>query len=159
MMQNLSKVYENLKNEKVILQAGLMRLNNDLNENSSEISPDQVSAMHRQATAMGSYVVALSDRMDCLEKEIRSERRKEHRWNVIIAQDEGEDQPYTAYGNFDNGLMADDDLDKYELRRDVYIFSDEDFERLVSMLRLKPNGDRLAKIAELGKVPVPEVGE
>lgn len=70
-MRELDMIYDSLKDEKIIVRADLVRLNNFIRDHGNEVSPDYASAMHRQASAMQAHVEALADRMDCLEKEIR----------------------------------------------------------------------------------------
>lgn len=88
--------------------------------------------------------------------------RKDHRWNVIAGRDsdfnycsayrKSESKPGTF---FMDSFVAE----KSELEEDAYIFSDEELNQLVTKLKKMPDGDRLVKIAELGKVPAPEVDE
>lgn len=86
--------------------------------------------------------------------------RREHRWNVIVGRNKfGENSGPVAY------FKRDDPLDielSYAgsvevLSNEWYVFSDNEFSNLVACLKKQPDGDRLAKIAELGKVPAPEV--
>lgn len=88
--------------------------------------------------------------------------RREHRWNVIVGRNKfGENSGPVAY------FKRDDPLDielSYAgsvevLSNEWYVFSDNEFSNLVACLKRQPDGDRLVKIAELGKVPAPEVDE
>lgn len=96
------------------------------------------------------------------KKRRMAEHAREHRWNVIVGRNKfGENSGPVAY------FKRDDPLDielSYAgsievLSNDWYVFSDNEFSNLVACLRGQPDGDRLVKIAELGKVPAPEVDE
>ncbi|WP_304057968.1 hypothetical protein [Levilactobacillus namurensis] len=88
--------------------------------------------------------------------------REEHRWNVIIGLTQGAIDYCQLYAKYPNNevLWVDTTInDQACLASSKYVFTDEEFDRLISRLKQSPDGDRLAKIAELGKVPAPEVGE
>ncbi|MCW3777917.1 hypothetical protein [Levilactobacillus namurensis] len=88
--------------------------------------------------------------------------RKEHRWNVIIGRDVDDVEVMAAYrksgfNGFD--FQTSDCVQLDDLKDDNLQFTDEECDLLIKELKRLPDGDRLAKIAKLGKVPAPEVDD
>lgn len=87
------------------------------------------------------------------------EDRREHRWNVIVGRNTAYPYGYSAYAKSEaqsgkfiiyRGAKIGD------LKLEYFSLSDDEFDNLITQLKEKTDGDRLAKIAELGKVPAPE---
>lgn len=87
-----------------------------------------------------------------------TDERKDHRWNVIIGRETRSDE-LSAYaiGGISKAFYVSNRTFRGSLGRRQYVFTDGEFNRLIAQLKSLPDGYRLAKIAELGKVPAPEV--
>lgn len=89
--------------------------------------------------------------------------RKEHRWNVVIGQVQHSINCYCAYTKskiFEGKFWLDGTVEQdHGLEDERCVFSDSEFDDLIAWLKKLPDGDRLAKIAELGKVPAQEAEE
>lgn len=83
--------------------------------------------------------------------------RTNQRWNVIVGQ--GSYHEKCCYRKFRDKFIMQWVHEKVLPHDSLLEFSDEDFKRLIKMLRSMPNGSSLAKIAELGKVPAGDVIE
>ncbi|WP_338231021.1 hypothetical protein [Lactiplantibacillus paraxiangfangensis] len=83
--------------------------------------------------------------------------KNDKKWNVIIGIDSNDlDNDVVAYCKYQNGsagrsYFVDDTVSKGELAYENFQFTDEEFNDLLSVLKRQPYGEKLAKIAELGK--------
>lgn len=85
-------------------------------------------------------------------------QREGNQWNVIIGQDTNGTNCITAYAKSEHkGFWVDGAATLEEICKTEYIFSDEEYVNLIDHLRGLKNDKRLTQIAELGKVPAPEV--
>lgn len=89
--------------------------------------------------------------------------RKEHQWNVVIGQVQGSINCYCAYAKsklFEGKFWLDGTVEQdHGLEDERCVFSDSEFDDLIAWLKKLPDGDRMAKIAELGKVPAQEAAK
>ncbi|WP_143464126.1 hypothetical protein [Levilactobacillus enshiensis] len=88
------------------------------------------------------------------------ERKDEKRWNVIVGQDINNAGLISAwckkYNDYAEGSYIDDDTTPENLKNEYYIFTNSEFDYLITHLKSLDNGDVYAKIAELGKREVKE---
>lgn len=86
--------------------------------------------------------------------------RREHRWNVIVGRNTTYPYNCSVYAKSEEqagrfiiyrGARIGD------LKLECFSLSDDEFDKLITQLKEQPDGDRMAKIAEMGKVPAPEV--
>ena len=86
--------------------------------------------------------------------------REEHRWNVIVGRSLGFKAVMTAYCKDDfSDLSIAANVWPFMLKSEAFQFSDDEFAELIEALKAEQNGEMLAKIAEMGKVPAPEADE
>ncbi|WP_258115624.1 hypothetical protein [Levilactobacillus yiduensis] len=83
-----------------------------------------------------------------------NERETEKRWNIILGQDVGGGSYFSAWYKRGSGFGITALVDENSLRMSDFIFTESEFLALIAQLKLLPNGDVYAKIAEFGKQEV-----
>lgn len=80
--------------------------------------------------------------------------RKEHHWNVIIGNDGYRGDSFVCWRKVYNGFPYLYSSNSIHLTNDDVIFTDEEFSDLIKHIKMLPDGNWQAKVAEHGKTLV-----
>lgn len=86
-------------------------------------------------------------------------RKDEHKWNVIVGNDSSRDKSIVCWIKSDGDFNFPYLLclsESYSLTYDDSTFTDEEFSNLIKYIKILPDGEWQAKVAEHGKTEVKE---